>query len=182
MGTNYYLRIPELISSRSEREEIEVKSLLRIQEILGSKSEHRIKLSEIRDALDAAENKLQDHRPRLQFHIGKSSGGWCFGLHVDQTIEIEDRLIRIRSLDDWQHVMNLPGIRINNEYGDQISSSEMVDIITKRQGLPVPVSKDFLAQNSASLGPNNLLRHRLDGRHCVGHGNGTYDLIVGDFS
>ena len=27
-----------------------------------------------------------------------------------------------------------------------------------------------------------LLRHRVDGIHCIGNGEGTYDFIRGDFS
>jgi hypothetical protein len=35
--------------------------------------------------------------------------------------------------------------------------------------------------NQSCRGPNNLLRHQI-GRYCVGHGAGTWDLIVGEFS
>lgn len=33
----------------------------------------------------------------------------------------------------------------------------------------------------AELGPNNLLRSKIDGVHCIGH-DGMCDLIIGDFS
>jgi hypothetical protein len=36
--------------------------------------------------------------------------------------------------------------------------------------------------NYSERGPNFLLRHRVNGRHCIGHGPGTYDYIAGEFS
>lgn len=32
------------------------------------------------------------------------------------------------------------------------------------------------------LHADSLIRAKVDGAHCVGHGEGTYDYIVGDFS
>jgi len=61
-------------------------------------------------------------------HIGKSSGGWCFSLHVYPE-------------------ENITTVTIVNEYGETISP-----------------------------------RHRVDGKHCVGHGEGTWDYIIGEFS
>ena len=40
----------------------------------------------------------------------------------------------------------------------------------------------FHAENNSERGDNNLLRHRVDGRHCVGNGEGTWDYIIGEFS
>lgn len=40
----------------------------------------------------------------------------------------------------------------------------------------------FLEMNNAELGPNNLLRHKIDGQFCIGHGEGTWDYCIGDFS
>jgi hypothetical protein len=115
-------------------------------------------------------------RPFPAKHIGKSSGGWCFSLHVDPDE-------RINGLSDWEALWSVPGALIRDEYGTRISVEEMRRIILERShprgGLPGP---DWLQQNSASPGPNGLVRHKLDGRHCVGHGDGTYDLITGEFS
>lgn len=87
-------------------------------------------------------------------HIGKSSYGWCFSLHV---------MPGIKTLDDWRNRWSMPGSYIRNEYGDLVSVADMELIITGRRG------------------PNGLLRHQIDG-HCVGHGEGTWDYISGEFS
>lgn len=96
-------------------------------------------------------------RPFEALHIGKSSGGWCFSLRVYP----EDS---INTLDDWRQLWSVSGAFIRNEYGERIPTDQMEEIITNRKwnGLP----------------PN---RHDVDGRHCVGHGPGTWDYIVGDF-
>ena len=91
-------------------------------------------------------------------HIGKSSGGWCFSLHVMP----EDH---INSLDDWRALWTAPGAYIRNEYGERVSIADMEMIITVRHW-----------RGSAPA------RHGVDDRHCVGHGEGTWDYITGDFS
>jgi hypothetical protein len=88
-----------------------------------------------------------------QKHIGKSSAGWCFALRV---YPAEGP----RSLEEWRQVWGTG--RIVSEYGDIITPQEMDRIITNRAG--------------------GLRRHDTDGRLCIGHGDGTWDLIVGDFS
>jgi hypothetical protein len=112
-------------------------------------------------------------------HIGKSSAGWCFSLHVDDSV---------RSLDDWRKEWSKPGTRIVDEYGGEVTREDMERTITDRQGRgwddrnwPEAESR-FHAHNYSQRGPNGLLRHRLDDSHCIGHGDGTYDLITGDFS
>lgn len=116
------------------------------------------------------------HHPNAERHIGKSSAGWCFSLHVDPDNGIA-------SLDDWRRLWSEPGAAIEDEYGQSVSAEEMADIITDR-GRSDPLGWDaaMLARNSAVEGPNNLARHRIDGRFCIGHGDGTWDLLVGEFS
>lgn len=59
----------------------------------------------------------------------------------------------------------------------------MLSRITERSwGGIREMGSHWYAENSAIPGPNGLARHRIDHRHCVGHGDGTYDLIKGDFS
>ena len=94
-----------------------------------------------------------------ELHIGKSSGGWCFALHV-----IPDE--GINSLDDWKARFALPGSSIQNEYGDVTTVEEMLSIITERE----------------RQGRLPLRHDPVDGRHCIGHGEGTWDLIAGEFS
>lgn len=122
------------------------------------------------------------HEP-APLHIGKSSGGWCFSLHVIPEIGIN-------TLKDWRKEWSAAGAVIRNEYGDILTPQEMEDVITKRassrQWMDFANSyykdeTDFHARNHSERGPNNLLRHRI-GPHCIGHGDGAWDYIVGDFS
>jgi hypothetical protein len=91
-------------------------------------------------------------------HIGKSSGGWCFSLHVVPELGIN-------SLDDWRARWIKPGSSILNEYGDKVPIDEMESIVTDRVWRG-----------------EEPRRHDVDGRHCVGRGEGTWDLIASEFS
>lgn len=106
-------------------------------------------------------------------HIGKSSGGWCFSLHVIPEKGLD-------SLTSWMTYLVENECVIKDEYGDIVSVSEMVSIIVDRRGCEgVDLSKYL--DSYSEIGPNNLLRHKLDGKWCVGHGEGTWDLIAGEF-
>lgn len=109
-------------------------------------------------------------------HIGKSSAGWCFSLHVMPEDGIND-------LADWVRLWSEPSARIINEYGDEVTAEEMMQTITDRfwqKNCTLPPL--WYSQNDAEPGPNGLARHRLDHRHCIQHGAGTWDCIVGEFS
>lgn len=127
-------------------------------------------------------------------HIGKSSYGWCFSLHI-----IPEK--GINTLGDWINRWNSPTAEIEDEYGGPISPMEMENIITSRSHpaktdwdqewwnprstiikCSYTSEADFHAKNHSERGPNFLLRHRVDGVHCSGHGDGTYDYILGEFS
>ena len=90
-----------------------------------------------------------------RMHIGKSSCGWAFALHV---IPEEG----INCLEDWE--ARWASGRIEDEYGDALTPEAMRLRITLREH------------------PRGLMRSRIDGHHCVGHGEGTWDLITGEFS
>ena len=114
-------------------------------------------------------------------HIGKSSGGWCFALHVYP----EDG---IATLDDWKRIWS--GKTIKDEYGKLVTEEEMLNQITNRRSKPMTEQglgswydsvAEWYSKNGAEPGPNNLARHRI-GHYCVGHGEGTWDYIVGEFS
>ena len=109
-------------------------------------------------------------------HIGKSSAGWCFALHVIPEDGIND-------LPDWQRLWSLPGAKITNEYGDTVTPDDMLRAITQRgRGIGgEKATSRWYADNHAEPGPNGLARHRI-GRRCLGHGEGTWDLILGEFS
>lgn len=110
-----------------------------------------------------------NHDERL--HIGKSAGGWCFSLatHPEQGIA---------SLDDWRRKFVDPDIIIENEYGSVQTPAEMLDIITKRSSSGEHRSG---VPGQCEPGPNGLRRCTIDGRHCIGHGDGTWDIMAGDF-
>ena len=92
-------------------------------------------------------------------HIGKSSFGWKFSLHI---IPEED----INELADWKEKFRTG--HILNEYGDAVSTYKMIQIITKR--------KDYIAPSLEKLKDHNH-------RYCRGPGKeGDYDLITGEFS
>ena len=91
-------------------------------------------------------------------HIGKSSGGWCFTLHVMP----EDN---INTLDDWRNLWAAPGAFIRNEDGEKVSIADMEMTITAR-----------LWHGESPR------RNDIDGRHCIGHGDGTWDYVTGEFS
>ena len=99
-------------------------------------------------------------------HIGKSSYGWCFSLHI-----IPER--GINSLEDWVGLWGQPGTKILNEYDEEVLPEDMLKIITTR-------------------GPGKWAPERMElQRHAPYHkenpgtvreGPGSYDLILGDFS
>ena len=65
-------------------------------------------------------------RPFEALHIGKSSVGWAFALHV-----IPEK--NINTLDDWRRLWTAPGVVIRDEYSRNISTDEMEKIITNRK-------------------------------------------------
>ena len=117
-------------------------------------------------------------RPYEPKHIGKSSGGWCFSLHV---IPEEG----INHLEDWEKLWSQRGAVIKDEYGHKMGRADMKNIITERGIIsagPPHAGDRWLAKNSAENGPNGLVRRRIDSKFCIGHGNGTWDLMEGEFS
>jgi hypothetical protein len=106
-------------------------------------------------------------------HLGKSSAGWCFSLHVypDEGIH---------TLDDWRPLIASNPIR--NEYGESITPDEMLATITGRSWGKQITEWQWYKENHATPGPNGLARHRVDGRHCISHGDGTWDHMIGEYS
>lgn len=91
-------------------------------------------------------------------HIGKSTYGWVFSLHITN---------EIKSLDDWKAKWQTPGSYIKNSYGDIISIEEMLNIIENRK---------------PAVG-NKLLRHNFEtDSQLVNRGSGTWDCFSGEFS
>jgi len=128
-----------------------------------------------------------------ELHLGKSSNGWTFALHVypEQGIhtwgDVLYEALQATGKGGW----------IKDEYGTEVEIDMFVDIVTERGSdntIDEVVEKNnrlgfstvesvryCLAYNMAVRGPNNLLRCKI-GNGCIGHGDGTYDYIVGEFS
>jgi hypothetical protein len=113
-------------------------------------------------------------------HIGKSSGGWCFSLHVYPEEGISD-------LADWEREW-ISGY-ITDEYGETVSAKDMLRHIINRGPGKARESKpygyanwvEFDRRNQSQPGPNGMLRHRVNDS-CIKHGEGTWDCIIGEFS
>lgn len=148
------------------------------------------------------------HDPVEEVHLGKSSGGWYFSLHV-----YPDGGDGVVAFSDWDGMVTwlrqelASGGIICNEYGEEKGFEQFEDVVTKRSWqkdwdtdwwaprpfgtkpdgtpfmLPGYTSEDHFHRSSHSKrGPNGLLRHQVDGRHCIANGSGAWDCIVGEFS
>ena len=111
------------------------------------------------------------HRPdEGPLHIGKSSAGWCFSLHVIPEKGIND-------LADWVDLWQAPGARIQDEYGLDVPPDKMLRNITGRSRAsdwtetevwPSALQSEeaFHSVNHSERGPNGLLRSRIS-RLCM---------------
>ena len=91
-------------------------------------------------------------------HLGKSSQGWCFSLHLYPEDELSDWA------DIWErleHSVVSAGYEIKTEYGESVNLSLFFATVWDRS--------------------NNCKRHDIDDR-CIGHGLGPFDYFIGDFS
>lgn len=119
--------------------------------------------------------------PHPKLHIGKSSGGWCFQLHIIPELGLGDWV-------DWHdYIRRSYDHHIADEHGEYVSIAELWYIVTQRRVKSRPqlspaLESDFLIGSHAEWGPNNLLRSRIGAGGCIGHGSGTWDLIAGAFS
>lgn len=101
-------------------------------------------------------------------HIGKSSYGWAFALHVyPEGADWESGEPAPRNFEEWKTFFREK--KIINEYGESIPEQSMISIITERGSYKSSKEAD-------------VFRHEIDMRHCIGHGDGPWDLIVGKFS
>jgi hypothetical protein len=124
------------------------------------------------------------NRPFEELHIGKSSSGWCFSLHVYPELGIH-------TLNDWEKKFK-NAYRIYNEYDQTVTEDEIISTIVERSfPRSIPDEYDYFDDeydyfnyeaNYAVKGPRGLVRHKIDGINCIGHGEGTWDYIIGEFS
>lgn len=143
------------------------------------------------------------HYQEKKYHIGKSSAGWVFA--VAQCPELS-----IYSWEDWKALFaSLEFEGLETEYGDKVTIKEMIDWVEDRcsqarehydeqmlrkwiadeYGKPLfwePEHGDSWKRRFRGPlplpGPRGLLRHPLLEGHCVAHGEGTWDVIAGEFS
>ncbi len=120
------------------------------------------------------------------YHIGMSAHGWCFALHIEPAQGIND-------LFDVIKLCGAPGVVIKDEYDRVIPLEELTVIISVRKAENLDKEWEsppsgyeswdrFHIANESERGPNGLVRSKIDGVHCVKHGDGTWDCIVGEFS
>ena len=116
------------------------------------------------------------------FHIGKASFGWAFSLHVGETGTAYADYPR--DLDEWKALFSTGG-KIYDEYNSEIAVQELIDTIicNRSYSMKVLTPKKELREKGCFIeDATGLLRNCVDNRHCISNGEGTYDLIIGDFS
>lgn len=106
-----------------------------------------------------------------ELHIGKSSYGWVFSLHVksplsNTTLVYGEPKELPENLLEWEELFNDPANRIYDEENNPIPPNAMLRIITEREH-----PQGF-----------ELRRNIIDFYHCIGHGKRTYDRCIGEFS
>lgn len=114
-------------------------------------------------------------------HIGKSSAGWVFALHIYPGDDIND-------LSDWLRFWDGQEGWIEDEYGDKVEVPMMVRIIsgpkeTREHNSPPTFYSSwdsFHRENHSEIGPYGLIRSRINSR-CIKHGAGPWDCHIGDF-
>lgn len=123
-----------------------------------------------------------------ELHLGKSSSGWTFALHVYPE----------QGIHTWADIMYecvyaiKAGGWIKDEYGTEVEYEMFTGIVENRGSdktleekiafMNIPGWCSPMAYRSIAVpGPNNLLRYKID-QHCIGHGEGTYDYCIGEFS
>lgn len=111
----------------------------------------------------------------VSLHIGKSSVGWVFGLHVIPALGIG-------SLSSWitritEAMVRHEG-RIVNEYGNPIDFGTLMDIICLGKGHR-ELTPEWLRENGAYT---NHSARGLARRNTAKPGPGAWDLCSGRFS
>ena len=115
-------------------------------------------------------------------HIGKSSGGWNFSLHVisQRDSDFDNAGRPLLCLEDWLPVFDTH--RIFDEYDREITKEEMLDIIANRHGVFGEIlTLEEARRAGGEVGINNLIAHKVDNSFCYGTEGGTWDLIAGEF-
>jgi hypothetical protein len=173
MGKNFYLITPTLAESVPEL----VVAADKVELLYGPEKANLVRF--------LGQRKL---------HIGKSSKGWAFALHVFTEVERQEDHSLPANLEDWvQGWFKTSTNRIVDEYGDTYSVGELLTIICDRpldlygvnsDRVPYGFSSwgEFFDKNCAEPGQDGFIHSRVGLGGCVGHGEGPWDLIATEFS
>lgn len=121
-------------------------------------------------------------------HIGKSSAGWCFALHVymygmpGMTPE-ELATFPAKNWDEWKELFAVKNSLIRDDYGEVRTAEGLMNVVTCRAWTSRvgTETEQWYRDNHAVAGPFGLSRQAI-GEFCIEHGEGTWDCCVGDFS
>ncbi len=92
--------------------------------------------------------------PENRLHIGKSSAGWAFSLHVIPEENLND-------IFDWSKRWEEAGCRIEDEYSRLVTPYEMLKHIVLRRRIPPDSDRPFdHAANGSEPAPNGLVISR----------------------
>lgn len=112
-----------------------------------------------------------------RLHIGKSSCGWTFALHIYPDGDGP------KDLAEWKRTMY--NHRIFDEYGKEITMEEMINTIENREQEPdleqAEKERPHMGKGAIYDSRIGLWRRFIDMVYCLGHGSGTYDLLKGEF-
>jgi len=211
MGTNYYLKQP--ISCKAEDQIVAwmQKMVDESNTVLALKAQLIALIDGIKEGRARKEPcPCVDQRNREGLHIGKSSAGWCFGLHIydyndyrlnDLFGALEDFDPRsgppvsvlkrsIVDLDRWIPLFEKYGCV--DEYNKDVSAEDMLAVIRDRSWLgnenaptrriPITYAEAIDAGGGDIDQASGLIRRRIDPDHCIGYGPGPWDYCKGDFS
>jgi hypothetical protein len=128
--------------------------------------------------------------PEERYHVGKTSVGWVFSLHVVESYEWPpdhddfQGLARPVDWSTWMDLLSRPDVTIRDEYGDAVSLDRMEAVVTRRRRWDEGRDDD-----PRSMGAGHwwdpavgLWRARVDDGRSRPVPGETYDLVHGCFS
>lgn len=105
----------------------------------------------------------------IRIHIGKSSCGWKFCLHIYPNHNIN-------SFKDWYDILQNDEYIITDEYNEVISINKMINIITKKPRVYKKEDTGKIIDNQYIVSEVGLLQHSYQGFIVVK--NETYDYLI----
>jgi hypothetical protein len=128
-------------------------------------------------------------------HLGQSIPGWTFALHVIPECGIHDLPDMITWLDG--NIRDHKSKIVDNK-NHELTLLQFIEVVSRRSHpdriksgwdsgwwaiQPAPFryykytsEQKFHQLNLSERGPSGLLRRQVDGKFCIGHGSGTWDL------